>query len=328
MASNDNPKPGSENDPLSFSVMPQTGDTNYVEHEPSEAHSLGAQVAPVEAEGEAQAQDATPMASPHSRKGFYIILSLILLIGLGVSAYFMVGPDLFGRNEAIATRLPKIFLQQHFGTETCMDQETCGDAADPDKDGLQNFDELKEQTIPTNPDSDKDGLADGDEVYIYLTDPANKYTDDRPVAVQNDYNDGSQIKNGYDPLTPNIKMTDTRKEQINKETAKFKLHEPTITTLAKPSAPAPKNVTVSIAAGKFDAAEATIAVNDTVTWVNRDAAAHQIASDPHPSHIALPELESGSLATNQTYDFKFTKAGTYTYHDHLNPTIKGTVIVQ
>ena len=55
---------------------------------------------------------------------------------------------------------------------------------------------------------------------------------------------------------------------------------------------------------------------------------HAVASDPHPTHTELSGLESSILKNKQSYTFKFETGGTYTYHDHLNPTTQGTVIVK
>jgi plastocyanin len=264
-------------------------------------------------------------------KWTYIIGGVLIFATLGGIAYFLLGKtpaELTMNNSQAASKLPKVFLQRYFSTDVCEDKEVCGEEADPDKDGLNNYQEFVEQTDPKLNDSDDDGLADGDEVYIYLTLPIKKFTDSRAASVEQGYHDGSQIKNEYDPLTPGMKMTDVRKKQIAMDKESYGLHEPTMTTMAKASAPLPKTVSVSIINGKFDANSLTISVNDTVIWVNKDVATHQIASDPHPTHTNLPDLESGILATNQTFSFKFKQAGTYTYHDHINPTIKGTIIVK
>ena len=131
------------------------------------------------------------------------------------------------------TKLPKVWLMQYFSSEICNDQNTCGDEADPDHDGLTNYNEFKANTMPTSPDTDSDGLADGDEINIYKTDPTLQYTDPREIVSENDWTDGFQIKGGYDPLTPGLKFTDSRKQQIEADTLKFPLHEPTISSLGQ-----------------------------------------------------------------------------------------------
>ena len=78
----------------------------------------------------------------------------------------------------------------------------------------------------------------------------------------------------------------------------------------------------------FDPPSVTVKSGDTVTWINEDTTPHIVASDPHPTHTDLPGLESSSLSQGQSYSFTFVKTGTFGYHCHLHPTMKGTVIVE
>lgn len=87
---------------------------------------------------------------------------------------------------------------------------------------------------------------------------------------------------------------------------------------------------VVITAARFTPSTIKIKKGQSVAWVNQDGQAHQIASDPYPSEDLLPALNSQEpLARGESYTFTFDKAGTYTYHDHLNPlALRGTVIVE
>ncbi|MSR68635.1 hypothetical protein EXS66_02515, partial [Candidatus Saccharibacteria bacterium] len=80
----------------------------------------------------------------------------------------------------------------------------------------------------------------------------------------------------------------------------------------------------------FEPATVMIKAGASVAWVNIDSNPHQIASDPHPTHSSFPDLYAPEpLGTNDVYSMIFEKAGTYTYHDNLNPyTFKGVVIVE
>ncbi len=73
-----------------------------------------------------------------------------------------------------------------------------------------------------------------------------------------------------------------------------------------------------------------VAKGTKVIWVNKDASPHQVASDPYPDRTALPGLFAQQpLAAQQTYDFTFDKAGTFTYHDYLHPeAFHATVVVK
>ena len=72
----------------------------------------------------------------------------------------------------------------------------------------------------------------------------------------------------------------------------------------------------------------TIKKGQTVTWTNKDSDELWVASNPHPTHTDYPGFdELKSIPTGQTYSFTFTKVGNWGYHNHLNPSQKGVVVV-
>jgi plastocyanin len=79
--------------------------------------------------------------------------------------------------------------------------------------------------------------------------------------------------------------------------------------------------TINIFGSGFSPASATITEGDTVTWVNRDNANHQILADKG-------QFVSPILRPNQKYSFTFNAAGTYTYKDELNRKLAGTITVK
>ena len=88
---------------------------------------------------------------------------------------------------------------------------------------------------------------------------------------------------------------------------------------------------VDIGSKGFIPATISITVGQSVTWKNTDVnmKAHWVASDPYPIDNALPGLNShGSIKPDDSYSYIFSKAGTYTYHDNLDPSLTGTVIVK
>lgn len=89
-------------------------------------------------------------------------------------------------------------------------------------------------------------------------------------------------------------------------------------------------VTVSITASGFSQPSVTVPVpvGGSVTFTNADTAPHQVASNPHPIHTNFPELNGPVLSAGQSHAVTFTRAGTFGYHDHLNPGIQGTILVQ
>ena len=86
---------------------------------------------------------------------------------------------------------------------------------------------------------------------------------------------------------------------------------------------------VSITAGgTFSPATLTVKKGASVTWTNSGSAKVWIASDPHPVHTGYPGFDSGTdLRAGESFTFTFDKTGSWSYHNHLNPTVKGTVIV-
>ncbi len=91
----------------------------------------------------------------------------------------------------------------------------------------------------------------------------------------------------------------------------------------------PQTTIVTITAAGVSPKSLTVSLGTTVSFVNADTIAHQISSDPHPSHTGLPGFDNTSQ--NQSYSFTFTKKGSFGYHDHLdgfNSAMKGTIVVQ
>src|SRR5262245_9819856 len=92
--------------------------------------------------------------------------------------------------------------------------------------------------------------------------------------------------------------------------------------------------TVTMTANGVSPTSVTVAVGQTVTFVNNDNRAHEIASNPHPQHGSCPSFEAGlgTIAAGQTkVTHNFANAGTCGYHDHQDDTntrFQGAVIVQ
>ncbi|MDZ4225407.1 MAG: cupredoxin domain-containing protein [Candidatus Andersenbacteria bacterium] len=89
-----------------------------------------------------------------------------------------------------------------------------------------------------------------------------------------------------------------------------------------------EEVTVDIGDTGFTPATVTVAAGTKVTFVNNGQAAHWPASDPHPVHTDLPGFDAKhGLQTGEEYSFVFDKVGSWGFHDHLNPTLTGEIVV-
>jgi len=64
-------------------------------------------------------------------------------------------------------------------------------------------------------------------------------------------------------------------------------------------------------------------VGDKITWTNKDFLTHTIASDSGPQNFS-----SGDISNGATFSFTFTKAGTYSYHCSLHPSMTGTITIE
>lgn len=109
------------------------------------------------------------------------------------------------------------------------------------------------------------------------------------------------------------------------------------TVMANPAA------TVYYDGTSFQPGAVTINQGDTVRFLtDQSGVVMSVASDPHPTHqgydgtmrtVHCAAEYAGSApfdecGTGTDYSFTFDQAGTWGYHDHLNPSATGTVIVR
>lgn len=90
----------------------------------------------------------------------------------------------------------------------------------------------------------------------------------------------------------------------------------------------PKSISVSLTDSGYVPKSISINAGDTVTFTNNSSGKMWTASGPHPQHTDYPGFDEKSAANNgESYSFTFTKVGRWSYHNHLNPSQFGTVIV-
>ncbi len=99
------------------------------------------------------------------------------------------------------------------------------------------------------------------------------------------------------------------------------------TPLASPSATVAQN-SVTISGAGFSPAGITIKAGESVTWKNTDSENHTVNSAPHPIHTTYPPLNLNLIKPGEEKSLTFPTAGTYKYHDHLNPSLTGSVTVE
>jgi len=72
----------------------------------------------------------------------------------------------------------------------------------------------------------------------------------------------------------------------------------------------------------FSPANITVKKGTTVTWTNKDSAAHTVTETDSQTGP-----DSGDLATGKSYSFTYDTAGTFKYHCSIHPSMLGTVTV-
>lgn len=111
------------------------------------------------------------------------------------------------------------------------------------------------------------------------------------------------------------------------QTPAAQVTEPSANPATGSAIPAEKNM-VKITADGFVPQSVTIKTGESVIWTNSDTENHTVNSVPHPVHTAYPPLNLDAIKPDDSKSLAFPTAGTYKYHDHLNPSLTGSVTVQ
>ncbi len=83
------------------------------------------------------------------------------------------------------------------------------------------------------------------------------------------------------------------------------------------------NVSVEIKDFAFAPTTLTVSKGTTVVWTNKDSVAHTVTPDQASDNFEGSEL----LGQNESYQYTFNTAGTYTYHCQPHPNMKAKVVV-
>jgi plastocyanin len=86
--------------------------------------------------------------------------------------------------------------------------------------------------------------------------------------------------------------------------------------------------TITYNGSSFSPSTLTIKTGDTVKITNASSSPLTFNSDPHPTHTDEPELNVGAVETGQSKTFTVTKTGSWGYHNHNDPSQRGTIVVQ
>lgn len=87
-------------------------------------------------------------------------------------------------------------------------------------------------------------------------------------------------------------------------------------------------ILVKLTADGFNPPTININAGQTVFWQNDSGIDGTVSSDLHPTHLLYPPLNLGVIPVGGEVSLVFDKAGSYGYHNHLNPSMEGKVVVQ
>ena len=94
------------------------------------------------------------------------------------------------------------------------------------------------------------------------------------------------------------------------------------------STPTSQGATITYSDSGFSPSTVTVQTGGTVVIKNTSSHGLQFDSDPHPVHTNNPELNVGTVPAGQSTTFTPDTKGTFGYHNHLNASQKGTLIVE
>ena len=114
-------------------------------------------------------------------------------------------------------------------------------------------------------------------------------------------------------------------------------------SLNLPQDGSPISRAVEITSNGFSPETITIKQGERITWLNKWEESSWPASAVHPSHKSYPNSDIAKCGTDEeneifdacrgiaqgeSYSFVFNEVGSWNYHDHLNPSSRGTVVVE
>lgn len=103
---------------------------------------------------------------------------------------------------------------------------------------------------------------------------------------------------------------------------------PTTTQQTSPVEEKKSETTITLTSSGFEPKTLTIKAGTKVVWTNKSGGTATVNSAPHPQHTDFPPLNLGEFGDGQSLELVFEKPGTYKYHNHLNASQFGQVIVE
>lgn len=118
---------------------------------------------------------------------------------------------------------------------------------------------------------------------------------------------------------------------------------PTATEGAATPIPAVSKISVTYSNSGYSSAIVTVKKGDSVIFENKGSFSMWTASAVHPTHKVYPGTDIANCGTPQStgafdackgysfgesWEFEFNETGTWKYHNHLQPSHTGTIVVE
>lgn len=86
--------------------------------------------------------------------------------------------------------------------------------------------------------------------------------------------------------------------------------------------------TITYNGSGFSPNKVTVKAGESIKVTNSSSGEVQFDSDPHPVHTDDPELNAGLIPAGQSKTFTVNSKGTWGYHNHLDSSQRGTIVVE
>lgn len=128
------------------------------------------------------------------------------------------------------------------------------------------------------------------------------------------------LRSAYQP-TPSVPQTQsTIKQQVSP------------TTTQTPATTEQAQVIITYSSSGFSPSTVTVKSGGKITWVNKSDKQVKIGANPHPIHTGNREISGGEftldLQPGEEKTVDVSKADAFGYHNHLNASEVGTIIVR
>lgn len=132
-------------------------------------------------------------------------------------------------------------------------------------------------------------------------------------------------------------------QTINNAQGRDYMPNPRTSTSSNTTSSALMSATVTVTSSGFSPTTVTIKKGGTITWIDKSGSPMWIASAAHPTHAVYDNTSKNEhcasgysgptpfdecSSSSGNYSFIFNQVGTWKYHNHVNVSEIGTVIVK